>query len=234
MNDKYRWAAGRKIVLIHGAAATSRIWRLVIAELHVSLPYTRILVPDRRCTGNMDKETDDLWEACSGALVVGVSGGATLAWALASRKCPMLGMIAHEPAAGNLCPGLLSYAGSAWSESTLNPVRRATLFGERLYGTQWNADELPSDVAAVSRDYRMFSQFNPAPPRINPSVITLTIGALSPKIRYDAAQAYEQTFGIPSHTLAGAKHCVQLEQPRLFADVIASHLLAATSKQSLA
>lgn len=67
-----------RVVLIHGAATTSRVWRRV-------RPLLRgfdVTVPDRPCSGDLNAEVAALRRVCTGALVVGVSGGATLGPAL--------------------------------------------------------------------------------------------------------------------------------------------------------
>lgn len=218
------------ITLIHGAATTPRIWRMVVSQLRKALPDSPIHVPERRCSGVMDREIADLWDQCEGAVVVGVSGGATLAWELASRGCPMKAVVAHEPAAGSLVPNLLTYAASAWSSKDIgvpdnsneNLQAQAALFGVRLYGADWNASELPPDPSVVHRDYLMFADFEPQPPQIDPSCITLTVGEFSPKPRYAVARAYRIRFGVPTASIVGAGHCVPLQQPQRFAALIAA------------
>ena len=45
-----------RIVLVHGAATTGRIW----AGVAVALPEFEVLAPDRPCTGDLDRELDAL------------------------------------------------------------------------------------------------------------------------------------------------------------------------------
>ena len=96
-------AAGRRVVLIHGAATTSRVWRHVVPLLAAGGPVS-VTVPDRPCTGDLATETAALRPSCAGAVVAGVSGGATLGLALAAAGVPAAAVL-HEPAVGSLLPG---------------------------------------------------------------------------------------------------------------------------------
>lgn len=220
------------IVLIHGAAATPHIWRLVSTQLAKRLPGVNITIPERNSSGDLDTEIENLWSKCSGQIAVGVSGGATLVWELCARGCPLAGAVIHEPAAGSLVPGLLSYPGSAWTGWRNKHNETATssewqqwcrsaaeVFGHRLYGNSWTPEELPRNSEAVLRDYLMFSQFEPRKPVC--SNTTLTIGALSPKLRYDVSACFLEHFGVSSIVIPDARHCVQLENPAGFAETIA-------------
>ena len=210
----------QSLVLIHGAATTGHVWREVIATIHTRLSHMDIWVPERGCGGSIDDEIALLWGKCRGSIVVGVSGGATLAWELAVRGCPMKAVVAHEPAAGSLVPNLLSYPGQAWSLGGISLREQAEIFGSRLYGRTWNPAELPNDPAKVYRDYLMFSRFEPRKPRIDVDAITLTVGEKSPAVRRRVAEEYAKHFGVASCMVKGAGHCVQLEQPGRFAGLI--------------
>ena len=94
--------SGPRVTLVHGAAVTSRVWRYVVPLL-ADFPVT---APDRPCTGDLAAELAVLRPDCDGAVVAGVSGGATLGLALAAVPGPDGGVpaaaVLHEPAAGSL------------------------------------------------------------------------------------------------------------------------------------
>src|SRR6185437_7534407 len=106
----YRHRVRGRVVLIHGAATTSRVWRHVVPLLG----GLNVTCPDRACSGSLAAEVAALREACAGAVVGGVSGGATLGLALAAAGVPMTAAVLHEPAAGSLYPGLLDAVRAAY------------------------------------------------------------------------------------------------------------------------
>lgn len=232
------------IVLIHGAATMPRIWRFVSAELSKRLPGVNIVIPERKSSGNFDVEIEDLWSRCAGQVVVGTSGGATLAWELCARGCPLASAVIHEPAAGSLVPELLLYPGLVWTDWRKKREEMATSiewqqwcrnaaeeFGRRLYGSCWTPDELPRNPEAVLRDYLMFSRFEPRKPMC--SDITLTVGAMSPKLRYDVSTCFLEHFGVPSVVIPNACHCVQLENPVGFSVMIAKLYTAISHRSAM-
>src|ERR1700754_4648389 len=95
----------RRLVLVHGAATTSRVWRHVVPLLAVD-DSLAVTVPDRPGTGDMTAEVAALRPSCAGAVVAGVSGGATLGLALAAAGVPAAAIL-HDPAVFSLRPGLL-------------------------------------------------------------------------------------------------------------------------------
>ena len=71
-----------RIVLIHGAATTAAIWSGVSSSLAALFPTVPVIAPQRAYSGDLATETDALANVCADAVVVGVSGGATLGLAL--------------------------------------------------------------------------------------------------------------------------------------------------------
>jgi pimeloyl-ACP methyl ester carboxylesterase len=199
-----------RIVLIHGAATTSRVWRYVLLELD----GFAVRCPDRPCCGDLATEVAALAADCDGALVAGVSGGATLGLALAAAGVPMTAAILHEPAVGSLLPGLL------------DPVRAAYQAGgtaalaEALYGPAWTPDEAPADASAVARDLAMFAAFEPAAPSPAAGPVVITVGECSPPVRHESVRRLADRFGLPVWTVPGARHAVHLEHPAVFAAAI--------------
>jgi pimeloyl-ACP methyl ester carboxylesterase len=95
----------QRICLVHGAATTARIWDAVAGALRALMPAALVEVPERPASGSLDTEIEALLGPTRGALVVGVSGGATLGLELAARGAGFRAAILHEPAVGSLLPG---------------------------------------------------------------------------------------------------------------------------------
>lgn len=200
------------MALIHGAATTSRVWRRV-------RPLLRgfdVVAPDRPCSGDLRAEVAALRQQCAGALVVGVSGGATLGLALAAAGVPMAGALLHEPAVGSLLPGLLDGVRTAYSAGGVSAFARA------LYGPAWTDAEAPADQGAVARDLAMFAAFEPAAPApaFGAGQVIITVGECSPAIRHDSVSRLTGKFGYPGWVVPGAGHAVHLTHPEEFAALI--------------
>jgi pimeloyl-ACP methyl ester carboxylesterase len=198
------------VVLIHGAATTSRVWRRVVPLLE----GFEVCCPDRPCCGDLATEVAALAPACGGAIVAGVSGGATLGLALAAAGVPMTAAVLHEPAAGSLLPGLLDEVRAAYQAGGTEA------FGVALYGSAWTPREAPADPGAVPRDLAMFRAFEPAAPGPAPGPVVITVGGASPPVRHESVRRLGERFGLPVQALPGARHAVHLEHPGLFAAAI--------------
>lgn len=206
-------AAGRRaparIVLVHGAATTSRVWRHVVPLLAAS--GLDICCPDRAFTGDLTAELAALAPLCRGAVVAGVSGGATLGLALAASGAGLAGAVLHEPAVGSLLPGLLGPMAAAYAEGG------APAFAAALYGPAWTPAEGPADPGAVARDLAMFRAFEPARPARGEGPVLLTVGALSPPVRHESVRRLGAAFGLPASVIPATAHAVHLENPAAFA-----------------
>lgn len=199
-----------RVVLIHGAAVTSRVWDSVVAELQ----DLDIVVPQRACSGDLDREVDALAPLCDGALVIGVSGGATLGLELAARGVAFHSALLHEPAVGSLVPGLLAPMIAAHDSGGV------PAFGSALYGPCWAPSDAPDDPSAVARDLAMFSRFEPRAPKVDASQVVITVGANSGPRRHEAARVLSDRFGFRVLPLADTAHAVHLEQPHAYAALI--------------
>lgn len=201
-----------RLALVHGAATTSRVWRYVVPLLAGGDPLT-VAVPDRPCTGDLAAETAALRPTCAGAVVAGVSGGATLGLALAAAGVPAAAIL-HEPAVGSLLPGLLDQVRAAYAADGVIG------FGRALYGDAWTAAELPADPGAVARDLAMFTGFEPAAPAGEAGRVIITVGERSPAIRHESVARLADKFGLPVEVIPDAGHAVHLTHPAAFAAVI--------------
>jgi pimeloyl-ACP methyl ester carboxylesterase len=205
-------AHGRRLALIHGAATTSRVWRQVVPLLTAGGGY-QVAVPDRPCTGDLAAESAALRPSCTGAVVGGVSGGATLGLALAAAGVPAAAVL-HEPAVGSLLPGLLDQVRAAYAAGGVPAFARA------LYGSAWTAAEAPADPGAVARDLAMFTAFEPAGPARGTGPVVVTVGECSPRTRHESAARLAAAFGFTVEVIPGAGHAVHLTHPAAFAAVL--------------
>ena len=199
-----------RLVLIHGAATTSRVWRRVVPLLG----GFDVRCPDRPCSGDLATEVEALAGDCHGAVVAGVSGGATIGLALAAAGVPMAAAILHEPAVGSLLPGLLAPFRAAYQSGG------TVAFATALYGANWAPGEAPPDDGAVARDLAMFGVFEPTDPSPAAGPVIITVGECSPPARHESARRLSARFGVPVWQLPGARHAVHLENPEAFAAAI--------------
>lgn len=204
-----------RICLIHGAATTPAVWCATVTALAAVLPGAHIECPYRPSSGDLDVEIDALLPYADRAIVVGVSGGATLGLELAARGVSFRAAILHEPAVGSLLPGLLTAVAEAYERGG------APAFAATLYGPAWTPELAPADPGAVGRDLAMFRRFEPAAPAAGSGPVLITIGAGSPPIRHEAARRLHEQFGFDTRTVAGSGHAVHLEQPQRLAELIA-------------
>ncbi|UED87471.1 alpha/beta fold hydrolase [Streptomyces profundus] len=210
-----------RLVLIHGAATTSRVWDAVLRRLAGS--GHEVVRPDRPCSGDLDTEVAALGELCADAVVAGVSGGATLGLELAARGVPLRAAVLHEPAAGSLAPGLLAQVAEGLAADGVAG------FGRALYGPAWTEAQAPAEVGVVEREFAMFGAFEPAPPAAGCGPVLLTTGADSPPSRHASVRALGRHCGVPWATLPGAAHAAHLEAAATFADVVLAHAEATSS-----
>lgn len=207
----------KRVVLIHGAATTAGIWRGVSRSLAALYPHVPVIAPQRAYSGDLATEVTALAEFCADAVVVGVSGGATLGLALLAGGVPLAGAVLHEPAVGSLVPGLLAPVAAAHASGGV------AAFGAALYGPAWNVAMAPDDPDAVRRDLAMFRAFEPIPPPAPPGDgMMTTVGALSPQPRHEAAHALRSRCGLPYRLIDGCGHAAHLERPEALASLAGS------------
>ncbi|WP_425827881.1 alpha/beta fold hydrolase [Streptomyces fractus] len=204
-----------RLVLIHGAATTSRIWDGLLPHL-VGAGH-EVIRPDRPCSGDLDTEVAALADLCVGATVAGVSGGATLGLELAVRGVPLRAAVLHEPAAGSLAPGLLAHVAEGLRTNGVAG------FGNALYGPRWTLADAPATPGVVEREFAMFRTFEPALPAPDCGPVLLTTGAESPPSRHASVAAVARHCGLPWTTIPAASHAVHLESPASFAATILAH-----------
>jgi pimeloyl-ACP methyl ester carboxylesterase len=235
------------VVLLHGVGVDARSFdRLVhlLAERHT------VVVPDRRGYGaardvdpglRLDDHVDDLDELVGsrapGASIVGVSGGATIALALALRRvadgrADDLGdVVVHEPLLGPLAPELAERVVAGYDRTLARDPTSASRYVRELVGaTTWsrlsNEDigRLATAAWVVAAEVPGFLAFAPERPAIESLRgirLTTTVGATSPAPRADAAAVLQEVAGACVRVVAGAGHLPQIDAPRRFATVLA-------------
>ena len=202
-----------RVLLVHGAATTSRVWDRVRELLRGD--GVEVVAPDRASTGDLAAELEALAEDADGAVVVGVSGGATLGLALASDQL-LAGAVLHEPAVGSLVPGLLDHVVAGFTAGGVPG------FGAALYGPSWTPGMAPDDPGAVARDLAMFRRFEPAALHPVQSRVVVTVGEHSPPARHRAAWALHDLLDVEVRVLPGAGHFVQHDHPEALVAVVRS------------
>lgn len=162
----------------------------------------------------MSAETDWLESLAHDAVVLGISGGATLVLELASRPGAggALGLIAHEPAGGTLAPSLFPPLAAALASGGVDA------FGAALYGPHWRRDPSVTDDS-VSRDLAMFRGFEPAAAWPGANVL-VTTGGLSPTVRHDLAAALASVHGYPIRTVQGSGHFLPHDNPTAAVELV--------------
>lgn len=198
------------VVLLHGVATSADVWERVLPELD-GLEARAI---ERPRTGDLMQELELLMPLVAGSLVVGFSGGATLAVALASSEVQLAGIIAHEPAVGSLVPGLLAPIAATFEE------RGVEGFGSALYGPSWSLEMAGDHADSVGRELAMFRAFEPFAPRAGQGPVLTTVGELSPEVRRRAASAMHERLGYPVEALPGSAHFVPWDAPQVLANLI--------------
>lgn len=206
-----------RLLLLHGVATTGAVWQPVLDALG-ALDGFDVSAPDRPACGDLRAELDWLAPLARDAFVVGFSGGATLGLALAASDVRLAGALLHEPAVGSLVPGLLAPVAAAYARDGYAG------FGSALYGPGWRTDMALDDGASVARELPMFRAFEPAGATPGQGRVVVSVGALSPRPRQDAAHALRDRLGYETIELAASSHFAVQDNPQDFASLIREFL----------
>ncbi len=186
---------------------------------------------------DLARQTDLLAEFCeelaarsSGVVVVGVSGGATLALALALRHPSLLrGIVSHEPLIGSLQPDLHARVRAAGEALERDPSEEAArhfvsgLYGESVVecwppeADDWIAAHWPTICAEV----RHFADFEPSLDQLAHQGVPhlTTVGRNSPVERHEVADALGDR-GAERRVLDSCGHLAPLQAPAAFAGAV--------------
>jgi len=163
-------------------------------------------------------------------IVVGVSGGATLALALAVAVPESAERyVVHEPLVGSLAPSLHEGVGArlAALATTPGPVGAADFVHALLGDETWELlgerrrREVGERAATIRAEAPSFARFDPRPSELTAVAdrVVSTLGDGSPPPRAEAAGALSEA-GIRVVPLAGVRHLPQVEEPEVFAAAV--------------
>jgi pimeloyl-ACP methyl ester carboxylesterase len=244
------------VVLVHGVGIGSRsfdpVATLLADRMHVVVVDRRGYRAGRdlRAGASIDQHLDDLAEVVEvlGAehgppSIVGVSGGATIALALALRSVREPGalgtVVVHEPLLGPLAPLLDAEVRDGYRRTLgLDPSTGARYVRNLVGPDTWArlTDDQRARVAAdawvVRAEVPGFLAFAPDPadlaglaPLAATGRLAATLGERSPAARVQAAEVLRAHTGAPVHLVPGAGHLPQIDAPDAFARVVADCLV---------
>jgi pimeloyl-ACP methyl ester carboxylesterase len=220
------------VIFVHGVGLAPSLFEATAHSLtRRSRVHTRAGYDGTPLPASFAEQVDALIGACDAdgpCVLVGVSGGATLALAVAvAAPQSVVAAVTHEPLVGPLEPELDALVQGAAERLALDPSH-APDFLRSLYGADvwallpsaartWTADRL--DVVAA--DVAQFAGFAPSPSDLEsvrcPHLTT--VGETSAPSRHRVASMLEGC-GAERRVIAGAGHLVVAEQPRCFAETI--------------
>ena len=200
----------RRLVLVHGAATTVRMWDRVLPLL-AARPGYEVTALERPRTWDLALEVASVGPFVEGAWVVGVSGGATLGLAVAASGVALAGAVLHEPAVGSLEPGLLVPVAAAFAADGTAGL------GGALYGRSWNVTMAgPAPEAHTAAELAMFRSFEPTPLPPSAGRVVATVVGRSPRIRHRSVAALAAAVGCEAHTIEGVSHFAPHDAPAAF------------------
>jgi pimeloyl-ACP methyl ester carboxylesterase len=229
------------VVLIHGVGFGPATLAPLVAALE---PYARVAVPARRGYGarahlapaaTVAEHVEDILgvldeAGVERAVVAGMSGGATVALALAlSEPERVVVAVAHEPAVGSVSPELRALVRGALVKGGGSELLRA-LAGAATWATLSPAavDTLDASAELVEADAAAFLAFEPRlAPALTPvgAPLVCSVGERSSPLRYTVADRLAERTGAPIAVVPGCGHLPQLDAPAAFAELILEQAL---------
>jgi pimeloyl-ACP methyl ester carboxylesterase len=225
------------VLFLHGVGLDPRLFDPLMALLphrHTTAPlrtpYDRPAAPPAGVVAQAT-ELAELLGGAADVTVVGVSGGATLALALAMLGPPgVVRIVAHEPLVGPLAPDLHAAitASAAALEATPGPDGVFEFLARLVGADTWaglpaHAHRFAADHAGVVRaEARSFAAFAPSAAELAAISVPLvvTAGARSHPRRRAAAARLGDLAPVRTACIADAGHLVHIERPEAFAEVI--------------
>lgn len=235
---------GDFVVLVHGVGVGATSFSAVIAHLergglqvrgHARRGYAD---DGRRATADLDRHVDDLHtlldrETDGAVVLVGVSGGATLALR-AAIDAPerFVGVVAHEPLIGRMAPVQREVVGARAEALADAGSSGATDFVRQLVGpTTWDALGTAGAAAvtalsdAIATEVPGFAGFDPTPDALATLAAlrpVITVGDRSPAWRHEAGAIAARATGGRVVVLAECGHLAQVDAPGALAELVAS------------
>ncbi|HWF36288.1 MAG TPA: alpha/beta hydrolase [Solirubrobacteraceae bacterium] len=225
------------VVLIHGVGFGPETLGGLAAALATQAPVIRVtrrgygerahLPPAASVALHVEDVLAVLDEAeVSRAVIAGMSGGATIALALAIA-CPerVVAAVVHEPAVGSVAPKLRALVRDALTRGGGSELLRVLAGAET-----WDA-LTPAAVAALDASSRLveadaaaFLAFEPHLASARGRVpLVCSVGEHSSVLRHAVAEQLAERMGAPVAVVPGCRHLPQLDAPEAFAELILEH-----------
>jgi pimeloyl-ACP methyl ester carboxylesterase len=241
------------VVLVHGVGVDARAFDPIVGHLG---EHHTVVVPDRRgyessahlpLSPLFDAQVDDLAALVASlrggatsadarsVTVVGVSGGATVALALAIRHAsngiaPAGPVVVHEPLLGDLAPRLAARVREGYARTLrVHPAQASRYVRELVGSATWSRldDDARARVAAraglIAAEVPAFLGFRPSWTDLRAlrgGPVLTSIGARSASPRWEAADVLGLMTGRAPVVVEAAGHLPQVDAPERFAQLI--------------
>lgn len=224
--------SGVTYVCVHGVG----LWPMLFDSLELGAMVRRVVRPGYADVPSVDGFDDqvtvvaDAIREVAPTVVVGVSGGATLALACASRGVDgLVGAVSHEPLIGALAPELDARVSNAATELETAPSETAALeFVRGLYGAEsWQRipeagrDWARRHASTIGHDVAQFAEYQPSAHALASLTVPhlTTVGSVSAPVRHDVAGLLGD-LGSSTAVVEGSGHLVLIDRPTPFTSLI--------------
>ena len=227
---------GPGIVLLHGVGAGPETFVDLARLLAVD---QRVLILERPGGEGwavaLDEQAHAVAETmtglgCAGAVVVGVSGGATLAVALGIRHPAVVGgLVLHEPLVGPHAPELHDRFAAAARHAQRGDAEALEVVQGVLGAATWERLDpsararVAAGAARARAEIPVFAAFSPTAVELatlRRGPVLTSVGEASGRERHAAAEILAALTGASVAVVPGAGNAVQLDAPDAFAGVI--------------
>lgn len=232
---------GPPVVLLHGVgfgpASLAPVASVVAESARVLVVQRPVLVPG----APLEAQAAAVLVAVAERLgpqpfaVAGVSGGATLALALAMEpSAPVTAVIAHEPLLGRHAGALWEAVADAHRRLAAGELTEAAWFEGLVGARSWAGLDASVRAGALARhpdlaaEVAPFATWDPSAESLaglRGRPVLTSVGAVSGPAREAAAEAVRERTGARVAVLDGAGHLVQFDAPGAFAALVTQTLV---------
>ncbi len=220
------------IIAVHGVGLCPALFHAVPFR-HATVAVVRPGYDDVPSTNSFEEQVEfisALLNEHAPAVLVGVSGGATITLACATRPTPgLVAAVSHEPLVGALAPELDDRVRAAGERLAHSPgIEAAIEFVRGLYGSEsWDGLDQQSQLWAeqhadtICGEVSKFASYQPTEEQLTSLTVPhlTTVGATSSPVRQDICTLLEKQ-GSMATSISGAGHLVLTEQPSQFATIV--------------